>query len=79
MDKKTQKTVRKAWKIGILILLLTVILEFFMHPHAAFGIDGTMFFYIWYGFVSCLAIIIVSKFLSFLKRSEDYYKEDDAC
>ena len=61
----------------IAVLAMTLALEFTMHPHASFGIDGTKFFHAWYGFVACLGIIIVSKLLGvILKRPENYYDEE---
>lgn len=69
---------KKWWQMFYGILGVTLILDFFTKPGAYFGIDGTPFFYAWYGFVSCLAIIVVSKTLGiFLKRPDDYYSGDD--
>lgn len=73
---KAQK--RKWWKLLFVILLISLALELNIHQHASFGIDGTRFFYAWFGFASCLAIIIVSKSLGpLLHRPENYYKGDD--
>ena len=74
--EEIKKDAKTAWIVGIIILIISLILEFFMHPHAYFEIDGWRFFNAWYGFLSCIGIIIVSKSLSFLKRAEDYYEED---
>jgi len=73
----TKNLIQKSWKIFIGALVLTLLLEFFVHMHETFGIDGTLFFNAWYGFASCMAIIFVSKFLGkFVKRDETYYEEE---
>lgn len=71
-----KKQITLAWIIGLLILAASLGLEFIIHPHPNFEIDGALFFHAWYGFGACLVIIIVSKLLSFLKRPEDYYQQD---
>jgi hypothetical protein len=44
-------------------------------PHSHFGLDGTFGFAAWFGFVSCVALIAISKALGFfLKRPDDYYE-----
>lgn len=62
------------WVVFIAVLALTVIADFFIEHHASFGIDGTIGFYAWYGFLSCVVLVAVSKGLGvFLKRPDDYY------
>ncbi len=74
MFKNRQKTI--AWAIFTVILLVTLSLEGLMHPHVVFGPEDTLFFNAIFGFLSCVAIVIFSKFLGiFLKRKESYYKE----
>lgn len=77
--KQIQKDIKRAWIVGIVVLALTLVLEFFMHPHSNFGIDGTIWFHAWFGFGACLLIIVVAKALGFLKRGEDYYQGDEKC
>jgi hypothetical protein len=73
---KTSNTVKLAWTLFIIILLLSLGAESFMRPHSKFGIEGVRFFHAWFGFVSCLIIILFSKFIGmFLKRKTDYYRE----
>lgn len=74
--KKKDKTKKIAWLIFIIILAGVLFAERFMHPHEVFGIEATPLFNAWFGFLSCAAIVFVSKFLGiFLKRKEGYYKE----
>lgn len=60
--------------VGILLLLASLIAEFFMHPHPYFDIDGTLFFHAWFGFSVSTFIALLAYFLGkLLNREEDYY------
>ncbi len=71
----------KLWIIQIVILLLAVLPEFFLHHHAhfeesGFVLDGTFGFYAWYGFLACAGMVALAKILGiFLKRKDTYYDE----
>jgi hypothetical protein len=42
------------------------------HPH--FGLDGTFAFGAWYGFLSCIALVVLARTLgAILKRPDTYY------
>ncbi len=70
------KTIKILWLIFIAILTLTIVSELFIHKHEYFGIDGSFGFFGWYGFITCVAMVLVAKFLGyFLKRKEDYYDD----
>jgi heme exporter protein D len=70
-------SIRLLWIVFLCILALTVLAGLFMHPHAAFGIDGSFGFYAWFGFGSCIAMIVVAKLLAtVLKRKDTYYDGD---
>lgn len=74
--KKTNRTKAIIYGVFALSLLLSLLAEKFIEIHGMFGLDGRLFFHAWFGFVSCLVIVLVSKFLGiFLKRQENYYKE----
>ena len=78
-DEKTalKRTIRKWWIGFILVLIGTLIAEFFVHPHPHFAVDSIPLFSAWFGFAACVIIVLFSKFLGiFLKRSFDYYKGD---
>ncbi len=60
--------------IFAICLLATLVAEFFINIHNFFGAEENMFFHAWFGFLSCLGLVIISKFLGiFIKRSEEYY------
>lgn len=68
------ETIRRLWIAFVVVLALTVVPNFFMHPHAAFGIDGSFGFGAWFGFGACVALIVFAKLLGvLLKRRDDYY------
>jgi hypothetical protein len=66
--------------MGGITIAITVLLELiFRHQgHAAFWWQTTPAFDLVYGFVGCVGIVLVSKWLghSWLQRHEDYYGDD---
>ena len=67
-------TIRRLWWALFTILALTVIAEFSIHHHTVFGIDGSFGFNAWYGFATCVAMVLGAKLLGFvIKRRDNYY------
>jgi hypothetical protein len=67
------ETIRILWVAFIIVLVLSVLAGFFIH-HEAVGIIASFGFYAWFGFLSCVVLILVARFLGvFLKRPDDYY------
>jgi len=73
--KAPVKLSKRSWLIFGGLLLATLLAELFVHPHAAFGIDGTFGFHAWYGFVACCAMVLVAKLVlgRIVSRPDDYY------
>jgi hypothetical protein len=70
-------TIRKLWIGFIVVLALTVLADAFVSHDAHFGIDGSFGFAAWYGLLSCVGLILIAKVIGlFLKRPDDYYRED---
>jgi hypothetical protein len=68
------RTIRMLWIVFIVVLALTVIADLFIDHDAVFGVDGTIGFYAWYGFLSCVVLIVAARGLGvLLKRQDDYY------
>jgi sterol desaturase/sphingolipid hydroxylase (fatty acid hydroxylase superfamily) len=68
--------IRRLIYISLAVLAVVALLDFAIHPHAAFGVDGTPFFYSWYGFVTCVGMVVFAKLLGiFLKRQDSYYDD----
>ena len=71
------ETIRWIWRISIVVLAITVLLQLVIKVKGYFGIDGWLGFGAAYGFLSCLAMVLVAKGLGFvLKRDDDYYRGD---
>lgn len=69
-------TIRLLWRIFIAVLLATVAAQFLSGSDGHFGIDGWIGFGAVYGFLSCLAMVLVAKGLGvFVKRDEGYYDD----
>ncbi len=66
---------RLSW-LAVALLAIVALLDFAIDPHGAFGIDGTVFFYSWYGFATCVAMVVFAKLAGiFLKRKDSYYDD----
>jgi hypothetical protein len=67
-------TIRRLWIGFILVLVALVALDLVIAHHPHFGIDGTFGFGAWFGFLSCVALIVLAKVLgAILKRPDTYY------
>ena len=67
-------TIRLLWWVFAVVLALTVLAQILISVKGYFGVDGSFGFGAWYGFLSCLAMVLVAKGLGFvLKRRDDYY------
>ena len=68
-------TIRWIWRVSIAVLALTVLLQLVIKVKGYFGVDGWLGFGAAFGFLSCLAMVLVAKVLGIvLKRDEDYYE-----
>ena len=67
------ESIRRLWIVFIAILILTLIPDLFLHRHEEFGIDGTFGFYAWFGFLSCVIMVVAAKLLGFVLKREDVY------
>ncbi len=72
---------KKLWGFQIVILVLVLVPEFFVHHHAHFEskgifIDASWGFFAWYGFATCAAMVIAAKILGVLLKRKDTYYDD---
>lgn len=66
------------WIILSVLLLLTLVSNLIVHIHGYFDFDGLIGFYAAFGFISCLAMVVVAKILGLLlKKPENYYNADE--
>ena len=60
--------------IFLVSLVVILIVDLFVHKHAEFHWAGIPEFYALLGFVSCVLLIFIAKFLRMIiKRDENYY------
>jgi hypothetical protein len=71
-------TIRLLWWVFAIVLALSVGAQWLFKVKGYFGPDGWFAFGAIYGFLSCLAMVLVAKGLGYLlKRRQDYYREAD--
>ena len=69
-------TIKGLWIAFAVLLAATVLMDLVIEPHSYFGLDGTFGFGAWFGFASCVALIVVAKALgAILKRPDTYYDD----
>lgn len=67
-------TIRMLWIVSSILLACLVLLDLAIEHHPHFGIDGTFGFGAWYGFITCVAMVLFAKGLGLiLKRPDTYY------
>ena len=70
-------TIRLLWIVFLIILAVTLVAGLFMDVHAVFRLDGSFAFSAWYGFLSCIGMVIFAKLLGrLLQRKDTYYDRD---
>ena len=79
-DKKTYlfdnpKNVKRVFIFFYSTLVVLFIAEFFVHKHPHFPWEQWWGFYAVYGFVACVLLVLVAKYIlrPIVKRREDYY------
>lgn len=69
-------TIRILWIAFAAILAALVVAGVFVRGHAYFTIDGIFAFSAWYGFLTCVAMVVAAKVLGvFIKRQDSYYDD----
>ena len=70
-------SIRLLWIVFLIILALTVLAGLFMDVHAAFGLEDRFAFAAWYGFASCIGMVVIAKLVGrLLHRKDSYYERD---
>ncbi len=69
-------TISAIWVVSLIVLVVLVALDVTYEHHDHFGVDSTFGFHAWYGFLSCVGMVLVAKGLGwFLQRGDDFYDE----
>ena len=58
-----RRTIRRLWIVFVVVLAATVLADLVVEHHPYFGLDGTFGFGAWFGFVSCVVLIVFAKAL----------------
>ena len=67
-------TIRRPWIGFAVVLAASVGADLVITHEPVFGLDGTFGFGAWFGFVSCVVLVLGSRAIgSLLKRRDDYY------
>jgi hypothetical protein len=67
-------TIRRLWIAFAVALVAVVLADLAIEHHPYFGLDGTFGFGAWFGFGSCVVMIVFAKALgAVLKRPDTYY------
>jgi len=70
------RTIRRLWIVFSAVLALVVILQFVIKVKGYFGIDGWSGFAALFGFLCCVAMVLMAKGLGLLlKRKETFYDD----
>ena len=68
------KTISRLWVVSLIVLAVLVALDLVVEHHPHFGIDGSFGFGAWFGFLSCVVLVLGAKALGLLlKRPDTYY------
>ena len=71
-----RRTIRILWMVSSVVLAITVLFDLVVAQYVVFGAEGIFGFAAWYGFLTCVAMILAAKGLGFfLKRSDRYYDD----
>jgi hypothetical protein len=70
------QTIRLLWIVFAAVLAALVLLDLVVAHHPHFELEAIFGFGAWFGFLSCVALIVIAKGLGFfLKRPDSYYDE----
>lgn len=69
-------TIRWLWIVSLAGLAALVVYDFFVEHHPHFGVDGWPGFGAWFGFLSCVAMVLFAKALGLLLKRPDTYYDD---
>ena len=72
------KTIKLLWVVGLASLAIITGLSLTVpHHDVKFGIEGTPAFYSWYGFITCVGMVVFAKFVlgKLLTRKDTYYDD----
>jgi len=72
-----KNNVKRLIRIFFFFCALLFVLDFIFHRHSTHPYEHLWGFYPMFGFIGCIALVIVAKWLrTLLMRPEDYYRDE---
>lgn len=70
--------IKKLWIFLYILLVFLMLIQFIFPIYGHFTIEGWLAFAAWFGFLSCVVMVVVAKILGFLVKREDSYYEKNS-
>ena len=71
------ENVQRCLKVFYALCVLLLVLDFVIHRHTYHPWENLPVFYPLYGFVGCVVLVLIAKWMrTFLMRDEDYYERE---
>ena len=72
------ENIKRVLRVLYILCALLLLADVVIHRHTYLSIEKLWGFYPLYGFVGCVVLVIVAKWMrTFLMRDEDYYEKDE--
>lgn len=68
--------IRRVWIVFAALLAITVIAQALIKVKGYFGVDTWFGFAAGFGFICCVAMVLVAKVLGFALKRDDHYYDD---
>ena len=73
-----KENIKKLWVCSIVLLVSLVLVQLIFPIKGHFEVESWIGFGAWFGFISCVLMILFSKLLALVvKKPEDYYKKNE--
>lgn len=69
-------TIRLLWRVSAVVLAVLVLLDLFIERHPHFDADAIFGFGAWFGFLACVALVLLAVALGVILKRPDTYYED---
>ena len=69
-------TIRRLWWVFVAVLTLTVFAQLVFPVKGYFGVDGWLGFGAVFGFLACLAMVLLAKVLGVLLKRDEHHYDD---